>query len=1049
MERLHFFITLDSMKAIRIYSFSILTQLSIHLSFSEKMKTILIVLLVLVLPLMLMSQDTKKVLVIGIDGCRSDALIAATTPNIDALIASGVFSPDALNDDITISGPGWSAILCGVWSPKHLVTGNSFAVDDYETYPSFFQRAEEYNPELNTVSICHWSPINNIIVSDQADFTMNVSSDVLVASQASAYITENDPDLMFLHFDEADGVGHSVGFSPEAPQYISIIEEIDGLIGVVMEAIENRPTFDEEDWVFLLTTDHGGLGTNHGGRSIEEERVFVLASGKNVTPALVLSDTTVVNIEIENCLGDSIELQFDGFDDRVEVPAAPLLNFGADQDFTVECRVRTTNAGDVAIVGNKDWDTGLNRGFVFSFKFPSGPEWKVNIGDGSRRADINNGGEIADNEWHTLSVSFDRDGYMKMYQDGLIVDSTDISFIGNINTNEGLFFGTDINSRFDYEGSISEVRVWNSVVEKQSILDWHCSTLDDSHPDYEELIGYWKLSEGNGNVVQDFSLSNNSGTITDAVWAPAETTIVETDFSNTARLTDILPSALTHLCIPVEDDWNLDGVTLIPDCSSLPIDQDSDGYDELVDCDDTNPNVHPGQLEILYNGIDDDCDPVTLDDDLDQDGFLISDDCDDNNAAVNPSQIEIPYNQVDDDCNAATLDDDLDQDGFLISDDCDDNNAEINPGIIEVVYNGMDDDCDPATLDDDLDQDGFVVAQDCDDDNPDINPVASEVCDKTDNNCDGQIDEGLVLASYFLDADGDGFGDPTVFVTDCVQPVGYVIPSTDCDDNNPSISPIAVDIPDNGIDENCDGSDATDFVDNDGDGVTNETDCDDADPTVYPGGSEICDNKDNDCNGNVDDGLTFTTYFADLDNDGFGDPLTFVESCELSLTGFITNADDCDDNNPNVNPSQVEEPYNEVDEDCDPASLDDDLDQDGFLLADDCDDNDPNINPEAEEIPNNGIDENCDGMDLLSSTYALSNSTVDIFPNPTSELINIKVTGQLKFKANLYNLEGKLIDTTYNTKRIDIRTIPDGTYLIEIQDLDSDQRVVEKVVVRK
>ena len=76
--------------------------------------------------------------------------------------------------------------------------------------------------------------------------------------------------------------------------------------------------------------------------------------------------------------------------------------------------MRTNVAGDVAIVGNKDWNSGLNQGFVFSFKYPSGPEWKVNIGDGLSRVDINTGGTIADGQWHTLSVSFDRDGYMKM-----------------------------------------------------------------------------------------------------------------------------------------------------------------------------------------------------------------------------------------------------------------------------------------------------------------------------------------------------------------------------------------------------------------------------------------------------------------------------------------------------------------------------------------------------------------------------------------------------------------------------------------------------------
>ncbi len=113
-------------------------------------------LLLLLFPIILVSQDVKKVLVIGIDGCRVDALAAANTPNIDNLISNGIFSPDALNEDITISGPGWSAILCGVLSDKHLVANNDFSGNNYDTYPPFFKYLNEINPDLNTVSICHW-----------------------------------------------------------------------------------------------------------------------------------------------------------------------------------------------------------------------------------------------------------------------------------------------------------------------------------------------------------------------------------------------------------------------------------------------------------------------------------------------------------------------------------------------------------------------------------------------------------------------------------------------------------------------------------------------------------------------------------------------------------------------------------------------------------------------------------------------------------------------------------------------------------------------------
>jgi hypothetical protein len=531
------------------------------------MKKLLLILLCF--PLLINAQTTKKVLLIGIDGCRADALELANTPTLDNLIANGIYSPDALNDDITISGPGWSAILCGVWSDKHLSVDNSFVGTDYTNYPPLFKRIEDFDNNLHTVSICNWNPINDYIVQSHADYKLNVSSDADVSSEAVNYLSSNDPDFMFLHFDDVDHEGHSYGFSPTVSQYITAIEGVDAYISPIMQSISQRPNYANEDWLILITTDHGGLGTSHGGNSIEEQNIFVIASGNTITQTTILADSNMIFDSVYNCLADTTELQFDGVDDYVQIPSNLVYNFGSTQDFTVECRVRTNTAGDVAIIGDKDWNSGSNAGFVFSFKYPSGPEWKVNIGDGTNRADIDVGGLIADNQWHTLSVSFDRDGYMKMYEDGVLLDSADISSVGDITTNAGLFFGKDINQSYAYNGSIAEVRVWNTLINNQNIQSWHCSHLDSNHPNYNNLIGYWKLNEGTGTTMAmdywgGFGIPN--GTINNSTWHSPDSTWTY-DYTNTPRLVDVPVTALTHLCVPIDINWQLDGVSLIPDCN--------------------------------------------------------------------------------------------------------------------------------------------------------------------------------------------------------------------------------------------------------------------------------------------------------------------------------------------------------------------------------------------------------------------------------------------------------------------------------------------------
>lgn len=229
-----------------------------------------------------LAETRGKVLLIGIDGTRPDALANANTPNFDALKPGGAYTGNAVTGNISFSGPGWSSMLTGVWCDKHGVISNEFINPNFDEYPSVVSRVEASNPELRTVSIAHWAAINEQIIEDVADLKVTTSTDVEVRDQAISELQKTETaDFLLLHFDDVDYAGHDCCYSPEDLDYREAIETVDSLIGPVIDALKNRPTFADENWLILSSTDHGGGGfipNQHGADVPEDRTIFVLAN---------------------------------------------------------------------------------------------------------------------------------------------------------------------------------------------------------------------------------------------------------------------------------------------------------------------------------------------------------------------------------------------------------------------------------------------------------------------------------------------------------------------------------------------------------------------------------------------------------------------------------------------------------------------------------------------------------------------------------------------------------------------------------------------------
>jgi len=237
----------------------------------------------------------KKALIIGIDGCRPDALLAAKAPHLHGLIKNGAFSDKAQTGDMTSSGSGWGSLLTGVWREKHGVRGNDFKLSNFAEFPDLLTRTKKARPASFVASIVHWDPIQKRIVKN-ADVNAAYKTDPEVTKAACKMLAEEKLDLLFVHLDDVDGAGHKFGFDPKLPKYLDAIAKADEAVGAILKAMEARSTYAKEDWLVVVSTDHGGRGKGHGNNTPEERTTFLIVAGKSAARGTIEPAPVIVDI---------------------------------------------------------------------------------------------------------------------------------------------------------------------------------------------------------------------------------------------------------------------------------------------------------------------------------------------------------------------------------------------------------------------------------------------------------------------------------------------------------------------------------------------------------------------------------------------------------------------------------------------------------------------------------------------------------------------------------------------------------------------------------
>jgi len=290
-----------------------------------------------------------KAIFIIVDGIPADVLERTDTPHMDEIAGSSGYTRSYVGGEIggpsetpTVSAPGYSSVITGTWGNKHNVYDNDVEDPNYQ-YWDIFRIAKADDPSLHTAIFSTWLENRTRLVGDglpeaggnKLDYhfdgfendterfphdmfrTYIRDIDELVSSEVARYVEAHGPDLSWVYLEFTDDVGHAFGDSPQQTQAVSIM---DGNIGRIWGAVQKRQEEHDEDWLVVLTTDHGrdaATGKDHGGQTERERTTWIVTNSNKLNerfadmPAVVDILPSIVN-HLSLDMPSAISEQLDG-----------------------------------------------------------------------------------------------------------------------------------------------------------------------------------------------------------------------------------------------------------------------------------------------------------------------------------------------------------------------------------------------------------------------------------------------------------------------------------------------------------------------------------------------------------------------------------------------------------------------------------------------------------------------------------------------------------------------------------------------------------------
>jgi predicted AlkP superfamily pyrophosphatase or phosphodiesterase len=293
------------------------------------MKRISIILVTITLCLHTYAQDKiRKAVFIIVDGIPSDVMEKLSLPNFGTIAKAGGFAETRVggekggyNQTPTISAVGYNSVLTGTYVNKHNVWGNDIKEPNYN-YPNIFRLLKQESPAKKIAIFSSWLDNRTKLVGDglpaaggirfdhhfdgleldtvryphdrQANYMHQI--DEKVADEAAQYIRTSAPDLSWVYLEYTDDMGHRYG---DGPEFYKAIEYADAQVGRIWQAIAHRQQNFNEEWLIIITTDHGrdaATGKGHGGQSDREKAGWIVTNAKELNSYFRENKSSIVDI---------------------------------------------------------------------------------------------------------------------------------------------------------------------------------------------------------------------------------------------------------------------------------------------------------------------------------------------------------------------------------------------------------------------------------------------------------------------------------------------------------------------------------------------------------------------------------------------------------------------------------------------------------------------------------------------------------------------------------------------------------------------------------